>query len=282
MKKKEISDKVRDHSHLTNKYRGPAHSKCNNNFTQDKSNFLPFVVHKLSNYDCQLFFKKLVDEKKNIVKIKIIPKTNEEYISVRYGCIRFIDSYRFLLSSLDSLVETLVDNIHKTLKDLKEGIVGNDEILNIVKEIEEDRTIKDLKRDYPDNFEKLEEALLNYMAENDPKPLKTEFPDKWRYLTRKLTYPYEYFNSIDHYQKPVDNLKKEDFFSKLKNDCPSDEEIERTKEIIELFNLKNGEELTQLYFKSDVLLLTCVFEKFIKESVNELAINPLYCASLPG
>ena len=34
--------------------------------------------------------------------------------------------------------------------------------------------------------------------------------------------------------------------------------------------------------KSDVLLLTCVFEKFIKVSFNEFEINPLYCVSLPG
>ena len=34
--------------------------------------------------------------------------------------------------------------------------------------------------------------------------------------------------------------------------------------------------------KSDVLLLTCVFENFIKVSVNEFCFNPLYCVSLPG
>ena len=49
------------------------------------------------------------------------------------------------------------------------------------------------------------------MGENDLKFLKTGFPNKWKYLTKKLAYPYEYFNSIDDYQKPVDNLKKEDF-----------------------------------------------------------------------
>ena len=64
--------------------------------------------------------------------------------------------------------------------------------------------------------------------------------------------------------------------------CPDDNEIKRTKEIIKSFNIKNGEELTRLYLKIDVLLLACVFEKFIKVSINDFDINPLYCVSLPG
>ena len=59
-------------------------------------------------------------------------------------------------------------------------------------------------------------------------------------------------------------MKKEDFFSKLKNDYPDDEEIERTKEIIEIFKIKDGEQLTKLYCKCDVILLADVFEKFEK------------------
>ena len=229
------------------------------------------------------FFKKLVDKKKDKVDFDIIPKTNEEYISVTYGCIRFIDSYRFLSTGLDSLVKTLVNNGHKTLKNLKKEIIENDEIMDIVNKIvEDDRTIKDMKKDYPEEIKNLEEALLNYMGENDLKILKTGFPDKWKYLTQKLAYPYEYFNSIDDYQKPVDNLEKKAFFSKLKNKCPDDEEIERTKEIIKTFDITNGEELTEIYLKSDVLLSACVFEKFIKVSINEFQIKPLYCVSLPG
>ena len=54
---------------------------------------------------------------------------------------------------------------------------------------------------------------------------------------------------IEDYQMPVDNLKEKDFFSKLKKDYPSDEEIERTKENINFFNVKNGEELLQMYLK---------------------------------
>ena len=289
--KKISSDKVRDQCHLTGSYRGPAHNSCNIIVTQQQSNIIPFKFHNFSIYDCHLFFKKLVDKKNDKVKIDILPKTNEEYISVTFGCIRFISSYRFLSSSLDSLVKTLVDNIHKTFKNFKEEIVDNDEILNTVNEIkiliEQDKyrtdSIKDLKKDYPDKIENLEETLPNYMGKNDLKVLITEFPDnKWKYLTQKLAHPYEYFNSFDDYQKPVDNLQKEDFFSNLKNGYPKENEIERTKEIIKEFNFKNGEELTRLNLKSDVLLLSCVFEKFIKVSNNEFDINPLYCVSLPG
>ena len=75
----------------------------------------------------------MVDKKKDKIDFEIILETNEEYISVTYGCIRFIDSGRFLSSGLDSLVKSLVDNNHKTLKNLKEEIVDNDEILNTVK-----------------------------------------------------------------------------------------------------------------------------------------------------
>ena len=99
---------------------------------------------------------------------------------------------------------------------------------------------------------------------------------------KKLAYPYEYFNSNDDFKKPVDKLKKEDFFSKLKNDYPDDDEIERTKEIIKLFNIKDGEELTRLHCNSDVNLLADVFEKIVKVSTKEYGINPLYCVSLPG
>ena len=236
------SDKVRDHCHLTGKYRGSSHNKCNINVTQKQSNFIPFLFQNFSNYDCHMFFKKLVDKKKDKVDFDIIPKTNEEYISVTYGCIRFIDSYRFLSSGLDSLIRTLVDNSHKTLKNLKEEIVGNDKILDIVNKIvEEDKTIKDLKKDYPEEIKKLEEeSLLNYMGENDLKILKTGFPDKWKFLTKKLAYPYEYFNSIDDYKKPVNKLEKKDFFSKLENECPDDKEIERTMDIIKRFNIKKS------------------------------------------
>ena len=283
------TDKVKDHCHLTGKYRGPAHSDCNLKVKQKDSNFITIGLHNFSNYDCHMFFKQLVDRKKDNVKFEIYPETDEKYISVKYGRIKFIDTYRFLSSSLDKLVQTLVDNSHKTLKNLKKEVIGDDKILNIINELENmiDKTkrkksISDLKKKYPDKINELEEAFLDYIGENDLKLLKTEFPDKWRYLTKKMAYPYEYFNSIEDYDKPVDNLENKNFFSRLKNKCPDDSEIDRTREIIKKFNNKDGKELTELYCKSDVLLLTCVFEKILSVSQNEFGISSLYFVSLPG
>ena len=164
-----------------------------------------------------MFFKFFADQKNDKAKFDIIPKTNEEYISVTYGCFRSIHSYRFLSSGLDSLVRTLIDNNHKTLEILKKEIVDKDEKLKIVNEIGQgDRTIEHSKKDYPNGIEKVEEDSFNYNGENDLKLLKTEFPDKRKKLFKKLAFQYEDFNSIDDYQRRVDNLKKEYFFRKVK------------------------------------------------------------------
>ena len=77
-----------------------------------------------------------------------------------------------------------------------------------------------------------------------------------------MAYPYEFFNSIEDCQKPVDILKKQDFFSKTKNDYLDDEEIERTNEIIKLFNIKNREELTEYIWKVMYFCLLVCSKKF--------------------
>ena len=56
--KKNESDKVREHCHLTVKKSGPDHTLCNINVTQKLSNFIPFLFHKFTIYDYHMFFKK--------------------------------------------------------------------------------------------------------------------------------------------------------------------------------------------------------------------------------
>ena len=63
-----------------------------------------------------MFFKNLADMKNDKLKFDIIPKTNEECLSVTYGCVRFTDSYSFLSSSLDASVTNLIEDDFKILK----------------------------------------------------------------------------------------------------------------------------------------------------------------------
>ena len=51
-----IANKVRDHCHLTGKYRGPAHSECNVIVKQSQFYFNCVILHIFSNFDCHLFF----------------------------------------------------------------------------------------------------------------------------------------------------------------------------------------------------------------------------------
>ena len=102
---------VKDHCHLTGKFRGLAHNSCNLNTRKAHTSLVPILFHNFSGYDCHLIFEKLVTmaTKKNI-KINendIIAKSSESYITVKRGRLRFLDSYRFLDASLDKLTTTL-------------------------------------------------------------------------------------------------------------------------------------------------------------------------------
>ena len=125
-------DKVRDHCHYTGRYRGPAHNSCNLKYRKPK--FLPVVFHNLTGYDSHLFIKKLGsdNDKENI---DCIPNNEEKYISfsktVKVGeykdkktgevrnktfKIRFIDSFKFMASSLEALVNNLPKDAFNNLE----------------------------------------------------------------------------------------------------------------------------------------------------------------------
>ena len=57
------NNKVRDHCDLAGICRGAAHEKCNIIVRQKQSNFITLAFHNFSNYDCNLFFKTLIDRK---------------------------------------------------------------------------------------------------------------------------------------------------------------------------------------------------------------------------
>ena len=116
--------KVRDHCHFTGKYRGAAHNQCNLNCR--KPLILPVVFHNLQGYDSHLFIKQLA---KVSGDLSCIPSTEVgEYNSRKKGVtlqikfeIRFIDSFKFLQTSLANLVSNLqpIDfkNLNRVFKD---------------------------------------------------------------------------------------------------------------------------------------------------------------------
>lgn len=113
--------KVRDHCHLSGKYRGAAHNACNLNYNIPK--FFPVIFHNFSSYDCHLFVRELnnIDDG----SINVIPLNKELYISLSKYVknsngdrieIRFLDSCRFMPSSLDNLVKNLTKQDLKIVK----------------------------------------------------------------------------------------------------------------------------------------------------------------------
>ena len=129
--------KVRDHCHFTGRYRGAAHNSCNLKYK--KPNFTPVVFHNLSGYDSHLFIKNLGFTAGNI---DCIPNNGEKYISFTKSVevnsytkevknkkgetevvtkplhhkMRFINSFKFMNISLDSLVNNLPEEAFNNLK----------------------------------------------------------------------------------------------------------------------------------------------------------------------
>ena len=116
--------KVRDHCHYTGCYRGPAHMKCNLQYKIPS--YIPIIFHNLLGYDAHLFIKELASiTDRPIGNMGVIAKNTEDYISFSIKVevdkyvnkkgiekskeieLRFIDSFKFMSSSLDSRVNNL-------------------------------------------------------------------------------------------------------------------------------------------------------------------------------
>ena len=110
-------NKVRDHCHITRKYRGSAHCSCNINLKISK--IVPVIFHNLKGYDSHLIFKEL---SKFNCKISVIPNGLEKYMSFTLNeNIVFTDSTLFMKSSLDTLVKNLGSEDLKYLSEVFSG-----------------------------------------------------------------------------------------------------------------------------------------------------------------
>ena len=104
-------EKVRDHCHITGKFRGAAHWSCNISLQLTKK--VSVIFHNLRGYDSHLIFYEL---KKLDVKTDVIPNGFIKYMSLILNKnLVFIDSMQFMNSSLEKLVKNLPDNDFKYL-----------------------------------------------------------------------------------------------------------------------------------------------------------------------
>ena len=69
-------NKVRDHCHITGKYRGAAHWSCNINLKLTKK--IPVIFHNLRGYGSHLIIKEIG---KFDVKVSVIPNGFEKYMA---------------------------------------------------------------------------------------------------------------------------------------------------------------------------------------------------------
>ena len=106
------SEKVREHDHLSGKYRGAACQSCNTKEGK-ATKLLPVFFHNGSNYDFHFLIEELMKYEDEYNKVKLLSKNSENYISIDYGSyykkLRFLDSYRFMLKGLSDIAKSMDD-----------------------------------------------------------------------------------------------------------------------------------------------------------------------------
>jgi hypothetical protein len=244
------NDKVRDHCHMTGKYRCCAHSECNLHFNH-KDFKIPIFFHNLKGYDSHFIICN-AHEFNSKKKIDVIAQNSEKFIMFGFDNLQFKDSFSFLSSSLDRLVGL---SKYKDYDDIRSGKIAW-----------KDREYLD---NWKDNFKH---------SRNSPYVSNDEDLDM---LTDKGVYPYDYMNNWERFND-TELPKKEDFYSKLYDEHISNDEYERAKHVWNRFKIKDMGEYHDLYLRSDVLLLTDIFENFRNLCMKYYGLDPAYYMTLPN
>ena len=153
---------VRDHCHITGKFRGSAHQECNLKLRiKPESLKIPVIFHNLRGYDSHFIMQQIgkiannyayIDKKgrEQPLTINAVPNNMEKYMAFMLGNhLTFIDSFQFMSSSLDKLVNNLP----------KDGLIYTSEVfkgkkLNLMSQ-------KGVyPYDYMDSFEKFDQTEL--------------------------------------------------------------------------------------------------------------------------
>ena len=204
-------------------FRFIVHNSCNLKYK--KPNFTPVMFHNLSGYDSHLFIKNLGFTAGNI---DCIPNNEERYISftknievgsytnsegetkVKYHKIRFIDSFKFMAASLDSLVNNLPEDAFNNLKKYYTG-----DKLSLVKR-------KGVYAyEYMDTLERLKETKLPPKEAFYSKLNNEDISDEDYAHAQKVwrVFKMEHFKEYHNLYNETDVLLLGDVFESFRNIC---------------------------------------------------------------
>ena len=219
--------KVRDYCHYTGKFRRAAHSEHNLKYKVPKE--IPAVFHNGSTYDYHFIIKKLAEEfegefeclgenTENSITISVpLKKENDNSKKITYK-LKFIDSYRFMSTSLSNLV----DNEEKKKNVWKEKKIRlNCEFIGF-KNGRLNYKCKECKKSYTKLTNESTFPALYKFCNGDL--------NKFFLLLRKGIYPYEY---IDSWERFDENKipPKEAFYSELNLEGIIDGDYEHIKKV---------------------------------------------------
>ena len=187
--------------------------------------------------------------------------------------IKFIDSYRFMSSSLSKLVDNLSEGIHNNkCVDCKSNldyvrITKNEKLL--LKCFNCDSYYK--KKFNKDLIKKFKNTYSFYNSDLN----------KFILLLRKSVYSYEYMDNWERFNE-TSLPSKESFYSNLNMEDIDDIDYRHGNNVFNKFKLNNLGDYHDLYVQSDTLLLADVFKNFRDMCLKEYELDPAHFLSLPG
>ena len=196
---------------------------------------------------------------------------NDKLTKISYK-IKFIDSYRFMSTSLSNLFSNLSKGLHNDrcidCKSCLDYMTTKDEQLIF-------RCFR-CKKNYEKNFNK---DLIQRFANT------YEFCygdlNKFILLLRKGVYPYEYMDSWQRFDETSLSVK-EAFYSNLNVEDITDVDYRHGKTVFEYLINKNLGDYHDLYVRSDTLLLADVFENFRNMCIKVYEPDLAQFLSAPG
>ena len=196
---------------------------------------------------------------------------NDKIIKISYK-IKFIDSLRFMSTSLSKLVDNLSEGLDSDkCTDCKLHL---DYI-----SIKDNRLIFrcfECNKNYEKDFNK---ELIKRFA-NTYKFCNRDL-SKFILLLKKGIYPYEY---MDNWEKSDETLlpNREAFYSNLNMKDITDTDYRHTNKVFKKFKLKHLGEYHDLYVQSNTLLLADVFENFRNMCIKIYELDPAHFLTAPG